>query len=100
MKIRRSVAVVIALSLLLPLGLAVSFAYAVPPDATWIAGIYDGGDHDDAIGLVSETAATTSMPAAGFQPILPRVSLGVLLVESATRDGLSSSRQPRAPPTS
>lgn len=33
-------------------------ALASPPDPTWIAGLYDDGDHDDVILLVLSTSAT------------------------------------------
>ena len=33
-------------------------AFASPPDPTWIAGLYDNGDHDDVILLVTSTSST------------------------------------------
>ena len=33
----------------------VPLAYADPPDAVWIAGIYDAGDYDDVVSLIIDT---------------------------------------------
>jgi hypothetical protein len=86
--------------LLLPLGSSASLAFADPPDATWITGIYDGGDRDDAIAMITGMTATADVPVAGLETILPLVSDAVRPGDSAVRDCLSSSRQPRAPPGS
>jgi len=36
----------------------VPLAEASPPDQTWIAGVYDNADHDDAVILVTASAAS------------------------------------------
>jgi hypothetical protein len=45
-------ALVLALSALTPL------AYADPPDPTWVSGFFDDGDNDDAVFLITSSAAT------------------------------------------
>lgn len=45
-------ALVLALSALTPL------AYAEPPDPVWISGFFDDGDNDDAVFLITSSAAT------------------------------------------
>jgi len=44
-----------SLSLMLVIVALVPLAYADPPDAVWIAGIYDAGDHDDVVSLIIDT---------------------------------------------
>jgi len=43
--------------LVLALTTLTSLCYASPPDPTWIAGLYDDGDHDDVVIEVVDTAA-------------------------------------------
>src|SRR5215470_2130844 len=45
-------------------------AFASPPDPSWIAGVYDGGDGDDIVTLVYETTAanTAARPHLGPFP--------------------------------
>jgi hypothetical protein len=40
--------------LIAPFALLVVLAYADPPDPSWISGIYDDGDYDDVVGLVTD----------------------------------------------
>ena len=35
-------------------------AYASPPDPTWVAGLWDDGDHDDVVMLVTSMAAAAN----------------------------------------
>jgi len=46
----------VPLPVVLTLVLLPLLAFANPPDPSWIAGIYDGGDGDDVVTLVYETA--------------------------------------------
>ena len=46
----------------------VTLAHASPPDQTWLAGVYDEADFDDAIGLLTsalEATDATVAPEAG-----------------------------------
>jgi hypothetical protein len=62
----------------------VPLAHASPPDPTWISGLYDGADHDDAVLAVTEgvafpandgpadvTADSSSTPIAFADPSWP-----------------------------
>jgi len=60
------------LSIILVLTLLPTIAFASPPDASWIAGIYDDADGDDVVALVYETAAA-SATAPGHAPSLSRL---------------------------
>jgi len=40
--------------LIAPLALLVVLAYADPPDPPWIPGIYDNGDYDDVVALITD----------------------------------------------
>jgi hypothetical protein len=85
----------------LPIMLAVillpAIAFASPPDASWIVGIYDGADGDDIVMLVYETAAAqladkldpAPFPFLADQPF--EYIARIVLVDRFTRG-------PRAPP--
>jgi len=60
-------------------------AHASPPDPTWISGLYDDGDHDDAVLAVTEgvgfplsdgpanlTAGPSTTPITFVDPTWPR----------------------------
>ncbi len=74
----------------------VCLAHASPPDPTWIPGIYDNGDFDDAVlAVLSIDGATITTPLApgpmGIWRVLP--SLRVSLDPSSSFD-LPPSRSP------
>src|SRR4029453_8997794 len=69
---------VFLLMLLPSLVLIIPLAYAEPPDQAWIAGIYDAGDYDAVVGLVTEGIgdSTRKQPAEvtggpGIRGVLP-----------------------------
>jgi hypothetical protein len=70
-------AISISSPIVLALILLPVIAFAVPPDPSWIAGIYDGADGDDIVSLIYETsAANTAAPSPlGPLPCLPKMSL-------------------------
>jgi hypothetical protein len=73
-------------------------AFASPPDPTWIAGLYDNGDHDDVILLVTSTSSTpVELSARVVQPDLvaadPRADVRARIDVCPTR-----AFQSRAPP--
>src|SRR5215510_3052428 len=41
------------------LAVLVAFAYASPPDPSWIPGIYDYHDYDDVVGMVTDGAGVS-----------------------------------------
>jgi len=46
------------LVLMLVLSALTPLAYASPPDPTWVSGFFDDGDNDDAVFLITSSAAT------------------------------------------
>jgi hypothetical protein len=46
------------LALMLVLSVLTALAYASPPDPTWVSGFFDDGDNDDAVFLITSSAAT------------------------------------------
>jgi hypothetical protein len=44
--------------------LLVPLAFASPPDPSWIAGVYDGGDSDDVVTLIGLCASVTDLGGA------------------------------------
>ena len=46
------------LALMLVLSALTPLAYASPPDPTWVKGFFDDGDNDDAVFLITSSAAT------------------------------------------
>jgi hypothetical protein len=72
-------------------------AYASPPDPSWISGLYDRADHDDAVFLVSSGSADVplSLPAL-FQSL---AVIGILrLAPELVQTAIVSALQSRAPP--
>lgn len=74
-------------------------AYASPPDPSWIRGVYDDADGDDAIGLITSGVGFVDRPAsADLRPDI------ILITANASIDDLPvvslqpPFRQPRAPP--
>jgi hypothetical protein len=56
----------------------VAFAHASPPDATWLAGVYDAADFDDVVDfLVSLSAATPDSPPS-LSPCITIASAAVV----------------------
>jgi len=45
------------------LAVSVAFAYASPPDPSWIPGIYDDHDYDDVLGMVTDEAGVSDSQA-------------------------------------
>src|SRR5438445_12711517 len=57
----------------------IGLAYASPPDPTWIPGIYDRGDFDDAVLALLSIYGVTSSPSAargsdGIWQVLPSLA--------------------------
>lgn len=76
----------------------VPLAHGSPPDPTWIAGLYDDADHDDAVLAITDASgvpATDGVVVARARPSRPRATFA-----SATRPYTGSRLSPvdRAPP--
>ena len=65
------------LALLACLLAAPVLAHASPPDPMWLPGIYDGGDLDDEVALITDTpvAAVFRPPVAGPARLAHRLTL-------------------------
>ena len=85
-----------ALPVVVALMLLPATAFASPPDPSWIAGVYDGGDGDDIVTLVYETTAanTAARPHLAPTPCRPDVWLESAVPCSPDRLARSS----RSPP--
>ncbi len=78
-----------------------AFAYASPPDPSWIYGIYDDADHDDVAVLVMSTAGSLG-PGVPMDLVHTPLLLGKLpeWTERAPVTLSASAVRPRAPPPS
>jgi hypothetical protein len=92
----RDVLVAVTLVLLATMS---SFAYASPPDPSWVHGIYDDADFDDVVGLVMQAAAVVG-PAnlTGLQLMPPLAAIAALLPEQSPSILSISTLHARAPP--
>lgn len=85
----------VALATLTPL------AHGSPPDPTWIAGLYDDADHDDAILAVTASIASLDrQPLHDPHDVDSAVALVPAVDESLHATPSLSSNHTRAPPTS
>lgn len=66
--------VLVVFVLIGPLAGLTPLAYASPPDPSWIGGVYDGGDYDDVVILI--TSATGSVTPS----LLPEFLQGLVVV--------------------
>lgn len=69
------------------LGTLLPLAYASPPDPSWVAGLWDNGDHDDAVIAVVDTAESIA------------IATPVAIVLVAAVVALALAPEPAAPPT-
>jgi hypothetical protein len=98
---RRLSSRLIAVLLTVALATLTPLAHGSPPDPTWIAGLYDDADHDDAI-----LAVTASIASLDRQPLHDPhcVDFGVAFVlpvdEGLHATTSLSSNHTRAPPAS
>ena len=80
--------------------LAGLLTHASPPDPSWIPGLYDQGDHDDAVVFLTSEAGVIGPPLNGIaKPQLIVVGWQPSGDERAQRAPILSSNQPRAPPS-
>jgi hypothetical protein len=87
-----------ALLLVAALVTLVPLAHGSPPDPTWIAGLYDDADHDEAVLAITDAFAA---PAGDGTPISPaRVSNPRVVVAHSARPAAPPLISPvnRAPP--
>jgi hypothetical protein len=80
-------------------GLLTTLAYASPPDPSWIAGLWDGGDHDDVvIRITASTGVVESSPRDEASSILPFNALRSETDDRRVSSHTSSVSHARAPP--
>ena len=87
------------LLLVITLALPTSLAFASPPDPTWIRGIYDEGDFDNVVDLISSSAGVVDLSPVDYRRVAPLVIavLPEMYERALPREG-SALIQPRAPP--
>jgi len=74
-------------------------AYASPPDPSWIHGVYDGGDFDDVVVLVTSGAGIVELsPLGDLSCGLPPVSWSVQSPDNPALTESPDSLHSRAPP--
>jgi len=85
--------------LFLVLPLLTPMAYASPPDPSWIHGLYDGGDFDDVVVLVTSGAGVVELtPLAEVSTAPPPVSWPVQHPDGPVSTEPPGSLHSRAPP--
>jgi hypothetical protein len=89
---------VVAILLVAALGTLVPLAHSSPPDPTWIAGLYDDGDHDEAVLAITDAFGSPAVDRTAISPV--RVSNPRVAVAGFIRPGSPSLISPvdRAPP--
>jgi hypothetical protein len=76
-------------------------AHASPPDQTWIAGLYDNADYDDAVLAVTASVASLELQSRHDPQCVDLVVALVLVIdESPHATPPLSSNHTRAPPAS
>jgi hypothetical protein len=76
-------------------------AHASPPDQTWIAGLYDDGDYDDVILLVTASAgAIQADPVPALTPVATVVGFVCPTAERGSPEPPRLADFSRAPPLS
>ena len=97
----RGVFVAVNALVLVAMAVLTSLAYASPPDATYIAGIYDAADYDDAVLILTESTATRDpAPAERLLATLQSAGLAADSSESTALGAPIPGWYPRAPPAS
>jgi hypothetical protein len=81
------------------LALLTGLAYASPPDASWIPGIYDNADLDDVVVLVTAASGVVGpVDLAGLQVLPPPTATVVLPPEKTPVTACPAPLHARAPP--
>jgi hypothetical protein len=75
-------------------------AHASPPDQTWIGGLYDNADYDDAVlAVIASIASLDRQPLHDPQDVDLVIAFVLALDESLRTPPPLSSNRTRAPPT-
>ena len=99
MRLQRFVIVTLTAFLVVSTGGLTSLAYASPPDASWIPGVYDAADYDDVVILITlGVDAVRPVVRVDLGPTQPVVSLAQQPDADAVIVFSLPSSRPRAPP--
>ena len=75
-------------------------AYASPPDPSWIRGLYDAGDFDDIVVLLTGgTGIVEPFPLHAVCPRLVAAGSALSADDGARPSSCPSLKRPRAPPS-
>jgi hypothetical protein len=97
--IRMSARAVIVRVLLLAIVSLTPMAFASPPDPTWLPGLYDDGDYDDVVLLITSGGGVADMcPLEDARPILDVVAALAPRHEPQASARIPARRSTRAPP--
>jgi hypothetical protein len=78
-----------------------TLAYAAPPDPTWIAGVWDDGDYDDVIFLITSDVGAINPQVASHGGLVHAVVIALPQIdERPAGSPTRSSSLTRAPPVS
>jgi hypothetical protein len=81
------------------LAVVTGLAYASPPDASWIPGIYDNADLDDVVVLVTEASGVVGpVDLADLHVIPPPTATAALPPEKTPVSACPAPLHARAPP--
>jgi hypothetical protein len=93
-------AALVALLLIAALFTLLPLAEATPPDQTWISGLYDNGDQDDVVILITGMAVVQAAATPPYGPVTVDVGRVRTLAPPRVADRAPDSRGSRAPPRS
>ena len=80
-------------------GILTPMAQASPPDPSWIRGMYDDGDFDDVIGLITfGSGLVAEIVRVEIRPELSVVTAILTADDDSVPSHSLTSAQPRAPP--
>jgi len=96
----RPIAVGVIPLLFVVLALLAPIAYASPPDPSWVHGVYDGGDFDDVVFVVTAVAGIVEPTSLADQNAAPPPAIWSAYYSDRPASTASfSSLHSRAPPT-
>src|SRR2546426_2252125 len=99
MRSRRPGSIFLALLLVGIVGILPPMAQASPPDPSWIRGMYDDGDFDDVIGLITfGSGLVAEIVRVEIRPELSVVTAILTADDDSVPLHSLTSAQPRAPP--
>jgi hypothetical protein len=77
----------------------VPLAHGSPPDPTWVAGLYDDGDHDDVVLAITTASALPSVEPTAVSRATLSILRAVLFEPARIQSSCRISPVDRAPPS-